>query len=513
MKKQGLRTGAKAGAFSAALTLIVLAVAIALNLIVRAMPSSFTKIDTTSEKVFTFSGETESFVRGLTDEITVYFICTEGAEDKYLSEALDKFKSMNSKIKVQRVSYEKEPALIEQYVDESVSVTDNSLIIVSGERSKFIALGDIYYVNCAALGGKLSYDDFNYYDEYYTYYYGMSFEDCYYQYTGTELEYSVSFAGEGEILSALDFVTRENLPKIYVLGDGSELSLNSVLTEAFKSGNYQTEPLALTKTSSSLGGSDTVGIPGDADAVLLMSTASDITETELSALTEYVAGGGNLIVSTDYTSPEYENLRKLASVYGLDIESSVVQESDASYYSTYQSNIKATKSGVLENFSYDVIVSRAHAIRIAEQMPEGMKASVLLSTSESAYAKALGADTSKLEKAEGDLEGKFSLAVTVECEGQGTVSWFSSNYYLVNEASSNNSEYNNWGIYNLAYMEVIRALCPGASVATAEAVELSEGILSVTEASARLWAIITIGIIPLAFIGVGFTVWLRRRSK
>ncbi len=513
MNKQKLKVGAKAGTYSAILTVIVIAAAIIVNFIVAELPSDFTKIDTTIDKVFTFSPETEKFVAGVTKDVTIYYVCEEGAEDTYLSEALEKYKEMNSKIKVEQVNPATQPALIEKYTDSALA--SNSLIITSGETSKIVPYGDIYYIYCAELGGKLSYEQFNAMNQQYVSYYGMTLEQYYYQATGMALQYSLNFAGEGAIVSGIDFVTAESLPKIYVLGSG-EVALNSVLTSVFEQENYIVEPLTLSESNTGLGSAGAVAkdIPDDADTILIMGIGADLTDAELTALQKYVADGGNLVVAADYTSPKYENLRKLAATYGLDISTSVVLENDTSYYSGAKFKIKALRGGILTNFSYDIIVPQAHGIKIAEKMPEGMSATELLYTSPSAYAKPLGFDTTgKLDKAEGDIDGKFTLAVNVACEGAGSVSWFSSNYYLLNSIPSYNSEYNNYQVYNYAYALNIASVCEKVETISVDAIELSKGYLSVTQGSAALWGIITIGIIPLAFIGVGFGVWLRRRSK
>ena len=514
MKIKKLKQGAAAGTYSAVLTVIVIAAAIVLNLIVAALPSKLTKIDTTKEKVYTFSAETEKFISSLSKDVTVYYVCEEGAEDTYLQKALDKYKEMSSRIKVEQVDPATNPAIIEKYTTDTLS--SNSLIVTCGDTSKVVAYEDVYYVFCEALGNeRIPLALFDSLNAQYMNAYQVSFEEYYYQMTGTPLEFSVNFAGEGEIASAIDYVTAEDLPKIYVLGAGESVSLNTILTSAFESQNYITEPLALSESNTGLGQSGVAvkDVPSDADAVLMLGVLSDITADELATLQRYVAQGGNLIVATNYTSPKYENLRKLAESYGLDISTSVVQEEDVNCYSGAKFKIKASKGGIFSDFPYDIIVPQAHGIRVAETMPEGMSATELLYTSDKAYAKPLGADTSKLDKAEGDLEGKFALAVAVKCEGAGTLTWFSSDYYLINDIPSYNSEYNNSGIYNSAYVQNIATVCQKVETFSVDATELSDGFLTVTEGSARLWAVITIGIIPLAFIGVGFAVWFRRRSR
>ncbi len=514
MKKQKLKLGAKAGTYSAILTVIVIAAAVIFNLVVAALPSKFTKIDTSAEKIYTFSAETERFVSELKDDVLIYYVCEEGMEDTYLSETLDKYKEMSPKISVEQISPTTQPGIIEKYTD--ATLTSNSLIVTSGDVSKVVTYNDIYYIYCEALGGKMSYDEFQQQNQYYYSYYGMTLDQIYYQQTGTQLQYSLNFSGESAVLSSIDYVTSEALPKIYVLGAGESVTFNSVLTSVFKQENFIVESLALFESNTTLDGSATVkkDIPADADTILIMGLTADLTDDELTTLQEYVKDGGNLIVATDYTSPKFENLRKLAASYGLDISSGIVFETDSKYYSGANFVIKANKGeDIASNLSYDVYVPRAHGIKLPETMPEGMSATKLLYTNTTAYAKPLGDTSAKPELAEGDIAGEFALAVKVNCEGAGSVSWFSSNYYLLNDFPQSNVDYKNFAVYNYAYAYNLASTCGKAETISVDAVELSGGYLSVTEGSANLWGIITIGIVPLAFIGVGFAVWARRRSK
>jgi len=516
MKKQLMKTGAKAGTYSAVLTVIVIAAAIVVNLIVGALPAKITKIDTSADSVFTFSEETEKYVASLDEDVTVYHVCEEGAEDTYLTEVLERYKDMSSHIKSEKIDPAKNPTLIEKYTDQALA--SNSLIIVHGETAKVVPYGEIYYIYCEALGGKMSYEEFNQLNQQTYYSYGVSFEEYYYYQTGTQLVYKVNFAGENAIVSGIDYVTSDYLPKIYVLGSGEGAQLNSVLTSIFKSENYIVDSLSLSEGGDGLEGGATVtkDIPADADTIIIYGLASDISAQELAILQKYVSDGGKLIVATNYTSTEYANLRALASGFGLDISTSVVLEENSSYYSGSKFNIKAAISsgGLLANFPYDVMITRAHGIKIAETMPEGMKATQLLSTSDTAYAKPVGYDPSeKLDKADGDIAGPFSLAVLVECEGAGKVAWFSSDYYLINNFTSYHQSYNDFVRFNYAYAFTAASLCDKIETLTVDAVELTSSYLSVTEGAAAMWGIITIGIVPLAFIGIGFAVWIRRRSK
>ena len=54
----------------------------------------------------------------------------------------------------------------------------------------------------------------------------------------------------------------------------------------------------------------------------------------------------------------------------------------------------------------------------------------LLTTSDIAYSKAAGYELDSYEKEEGDTDGPFALAVSVEAENGGQMIWFASSHFL-----------------------------------------------------------------------------------
>ncbi len=61
----------RVGGYSVVATAIVLAIIIAVNLIVSALPEKYTKLDTTSNQLFTLSDQTKSLVSNLPQEGTI----------------------------------------------------------------------------------------------------------------------------------------------------------------------------------------------------------------------------------------------------------------------------------------------------------------------------------------------------------------------------------------------------------------------------------------------------------
>ncbi len=493
-KKLGV--GVKAGAFSAILTVIVIAAAIVLNLIVNSLPSKFTKFDTTANSVFTFDQKTEKFISELSTDVTVYHIVESGAEDKYLTEVLSRYSEMNSHISVKKIDPVKQPTFIEKYTEDAL--TKNSLIVESAARYKVVPFEDIYYIYCSDLGQSFDYSTFEYYYQ------------MYYQYYGKALSYSEVFAGENAVAGAIDYVTTDKLPKVYTISGHGEAALNSAITGWLEAQNYQSETFTITESDTALGGNVTSkvnDIPDDAGLVLLITPKTDLTTEECEVLTKYVNGGGRLIVTSNYATSSLENFRALAASLGLDISTSVLLETDASYYTSAKYNVKAhIGSHSITSGLTSVMMPSAYGIKIKETLPEDLKATQLLYTSDNSYAKPLGFDTSKsLEREEGDINGPFSLAVLVENEKtQGAACWFSSDSYFI---------YSQQGEAANMFVGAVSTLCEKTETISVHTIELSTSFLEITEGSANIWGVLVIGIIPLSFIVCGFVVWMRRRSR
>ncbi len=502
-KKYSLKAGARAGTYSAILTIVVIAVAIVVNLIVNSFPSKYLKIDTSANSMFTFDPKTEEFIAGVEEDVDVYHIVTKGAEDPYLTEILDRYADMNKHIKVQQIDLATNPTFAEKYTEESVA--ENSIIVENKDRYKIISASDIYYYYSEAFGQKMGY-----YDAYSAYVY-------YYQNYGIELEFSQIFAGESAVASAIDFVTKTDVPKIYFLSGHGEESLNADLTDWLKLQNYETETLLLS-SASDISGSlglehddiTSQEVPEDADMVIITGLKYDITVSELEALCAYVERGGNLLVMSEYTMTGLTNFTSLAETYGLDINMSLAVEGDSSYYYRTPATVMAQISDhAIVSGLTNVYVNGAQGMKLAENMPEGMTATALLSTSDKGFAKKVGFNaqgTAWQKQEDGDIPGPVTLAAYVELEDAGSVTWLGSKYYLTSELTNEGLE------YCMVFANSVAYGCGTTDTISVHTVEIGQSVLTVPDGSAGFWGIILIGVVPLTFIGIGLAVWMRRRS-
>ena len=132
--KEGFKSRAfRVGGYSATACVVVAAIAIAAVLIVDALPSSYTKLDITSNQMFSLSEQTKAILQTQDREVDFYLIAQQGKEDANILELLNRYKDLNDKVKVSTVDPVLYPSFTQQYTDTSVS--ENSVLVVSGDRS------------------------------------------------------------------------------------------------------------------------------------------------------------------------------------------------------------------------------------------------------------------------------------------------------------------------------------------------------------------------------------------
>lgn len=271
----------RSGGYCIVVSLIVAAIVVAVNLFAAQIPATITKIDTTAQQLYTLGEQTKSVVSALSKDVTVYLVAQSGAEDATISEVLERYAALSDHVKIENIDPVMYPKTIEQYT--SSQITQNSLIVISGERSRVISNSEIYV-----------YDYSNYY------------------YTGS---YDVSFDLESALTSAIDSVTSDNLPKLYALTGHGESELSDTMKTAVEKENMTLESLSLLSKE---------GVPEDAGAVLILSPQSDLASEEVEKLLAYMNAGGKLLLITDYVETDMPNLLELCEAYGVTAAQGIV---------------------------------------------------------------------------------------------------------------------------------------------------------------------------------------------
>ncbi|MBQ2456314.1 MAG: Gldg family protein, partial [Firmicutes bacterium] len=182
MKKQS--KSLRLGGYSVLASAIVIAIAIAVNLLVGAIPAKYTRFDTSPRELYTLGDTTQIVLKSLDQDIDITWLVTEGKEDKSIELLLQEYTDSSSRIHVTKQDPDLNPTLVSKYTN---NFYDNSLVVQCGDRDRFVDFYDIYTIQ---------------------------YDPATYMYTG---DYQVEFSGENAITGAINYVTNAQLPKLYAL--------------------------------------------------------------------------------------------------------------------------------------------------------------------------------------------------------------------------------------------------------------------------------------------------------
>lgn len=79
---------------------LVVAIAVFLNLGFSALPDRYTKIDVTSQKLYTLTQTTKNLVKNLSEDVTIYVINSESSQDETLQQTLKSYAELSDHIKL-----------------------------------------------------------------------------------------------------------------------------------------------------------------------------------------------------------------------------------------------------------------------------------------------------------------------------------------------------------------------------------------------------------------------------
>ncbi len=453
----------KGGSYAIVLTCIVLALLVVVNLLAGALPANLTKLDISSSKLYSVTSNTKAVVNALEQDVTVYWIVQSGKEDDVIDNLLAKYESLSDHIQVVKRNPDVYPAFAKQYTDETVS--NNSLVVVSGEKYRYVPYSDIY----VSQGSAYSYS------------------------------YTTSFDGEGAITSAIDYVVSTELPILYTLEGHGETALPDTFAGQLEKENVETKSLSLLNVDE---------IPEDAAALMIHAPASDISEEEAKMLSEYVKSGGKLLIlAGPVADGELTNLYGILSDYGVTAVQGIVSEGDRSHYAFQAPYVLLPDLGdsditaPLAEKNYMAIVPIAAGLQIT-----GDSAVSLLDTTDSAYSKLAGYQQTTYEKEDGDIDGPFSLGVDIQDHSSGRIIFFTSSYLLDDMYNAYSS-----GANNDMVMNALSALMGDRQAMSIRSKSLNYNYLTISESAASTIKLVMIGLVPLCYLAMGVVTVLEKR--
>ena len=132
----------------------------------------------------------------------------------------------------------------------------------------------------------------------------------------------------------------------------------------------------------------------------------------------------------------------------------------------------------------------------------------LLTTSDAAFSKIAGYEMTTYEKEDGDIDGPFALAVSIDCGNDGRIVWFASSSFLDDAYNAYSSGAN----VNLG-MNALSAMIGESEAMAIRSKSLNYNYLTISESTSSLLKTMMIGVFPLLYLGVGIGVVLVRRRR
>ena len=466
-EKQAKKLAMQGGSYSLAITGMVMALLVVLNIMAGALPPSLTKLDISSSKLYSVTSNTKTVLNHLNDDVTIYWIAQAGTEDDVLKNLLSKYETLSKHIEVVKKNPDIYPTFAESYTDEPVQ--NNSLVVECGDRSRFIGFDDIY----------LQQPDM------------------------ASLSYDSSFDGEGAITSAIDYVVNEEQPKLYLLEGHGEAELPEAFRDQVTKANMELDTLSLLTEDA---------VPEEASCVMIHAPSSDLSSEEVELLYRYAESGGKLLVMAGPTPDGIlPNLYDLLARYGVSTADGIVVEEDRTHYAF---RIPAVLLPEMESHPLTDPLMEEHyfpVIPIAQGLTvTGASAHAvvtpLLNTSDTAFSKADG--NQSYDREEGDLDGPFSLAVDIQTGQGGEIVWFSSSEMLDDLYNAYSSGAN----VDLA-MNALASLVGESEAMAIRSKSLNFNYLTISESTAAILKVLMIGVFPLAYLGTGIAVILKRKER
>lgn len=457
------------GVFSSSLIVGSLVLTVLVNLIAANLPIQYASIDVTQEKLYAITDETKKVLSALGEDITIYVINSQENEDETVGRTLQGYEDLSAHIKVEYKDPVKYPNFYSQYSQNAVA--RNSLIVVGSRRNRVIDYNDLYE---------------------------------------TEMDYSTytqnatGYDAEGQITSAIDFVTSDALEKVYIVDGHDETTLDPAFSSALSKANIETETINLLQYES---------IPEDAAAVMILSPVSDYSEDDADKVINYLENGGKAFITTGVTDKELTNFKRILAFYDIELQDGIVAENDQDhYYSSPFYLLPDVMDDTLTEGIYGskyVFVPYAQAVTIGDE--EELQITPLLMTSEKSYNKTNIAEMDDYEQAEGDPDGPFTIGFTAEkqIDGKNCMAAVFTSEAIFTDSADEMVSGANVKLFN----NVWNALAGHELTVSIPSKSLDSSLLTVPQSGFLLSGLFMVILLPLVLVIIGIVVWQRRRRR
>ena len=329
-----------------------------------------------------------------------------------------------------------------------------------------------------------------------------------YYYTGSISENE--FDGEGQLTSAVNYVTSEEEKQIYRTAGHGESTLPANITELMDKNNYTVSEWNLLMNQD---------IPEDCDLLLMNAPANDLTEEERDAVLSYLAEGGKMMLLLGETNAtELPNLAAVMKEYGMEAADGYIADPQRCYQGNafYIFPMLSLSGDMAKGMASEmVLLINAHGLNLTDPARDTISATSFMTTSNSGAAVTeetqtdgtytLGAVATETVSGNGDEsaeDGGNTDAQTKETR----LTVISSANMIDSQLTETFTTLENTTLF----MNAVTANFDGVENLSIEPKSLAVQYNTIQHVG--LLSLFAIFGIPLVILAGGFTVWFKRRK-
>lgn len=467
----------KHGSYSMGAITIFIAIIVVLNLVLQEVPSKYREIDLSTQKLYSIGDQTKKVLKKLDKDVEIYYIAQSGSESSDIQKLLEKYEEGSDHIKVEQKDPAVNPKFVSQYTSDGVS--NNSVIVVCGDKNKVIDNNSLYETT-------------------------VNYQTYSNEVTG--------FDGEGQITSAINYVTSDSMPVMYTLEGHDEATMSDTLKDTIQKANIDIQSLNLLTMDS---------VPDDADILFIFAPAKDISEDEASKIISYLENGGKALIVSNYSSEEMPNFASVLENYGVKTADGIVLEGDTNHYisqnpSYLLPNIESNDiTSSLSSGSRYILMPLAQGIVKSDNYRDSLEITDILTTSDGSYSKVNVEDMQTMEKESDDIDGPFAVGVSItenlDDEKETQIVYYSSEA-LFNDQMNTMVSGANYELISASVNWMCESEEDSNTISIASK-SYDTSTLTIPAADASFWSIFVTAVVPVVILVIGGGIWMKRRKQ
>ena len=349
------------------ITIAVVAILIILNVFVKDASWEF---DLTETGMYKLTSQTIDYIQKIDKETKLILLQRDETPEDYLVKIVKLYPKYSSKIKVEKLDPDKNPALLEKYLKKDSKLTYGSIVIDNGEEWDVVNK------------------------------YGTLVRDS---------EGNIVSRVERKITSAIYKINTAQKNMVYVLTGHGERGVE----ELYQIKDYLSDILYDLKELNLM----TEGkIPEDIYSLAILGPTGDISDEEKDMILEYMKNGGNLTLAIDVDVKEdnYKNIKEIVKEYNLSLDDNYICEDKGHYAQDLVMALipmlspnEITRDSI--NSKVNIFMPLSRSISVIDEKYKDVKIKPILVTSEGSWEEKDFASAPK--KDDSDRVGSFNVAV------------------------------------------------------------------------------------------------------